>query len=384
VQVILHVLAALPLLIWLYLLLARGRFWQVSKWLPLAVSQSRAPARVVAIIPARDEALVIGDTVKSLLRQELEGTLDVIVVDDASTDGTASAAVEAAHALGTGERLQVLAGMPLPPGWTGKLWAMSQGVVAAQARKPDYLLLTDADVHHGSGNVASLLQIAQSQSCDLVSFMVRLSVATVAEKLLIPAFVFFFFLLYPPAAIASARARTAGAAGGCMLLRPEALSRIGGLQAIRSELIDDCALARAVKASGGSVRLALTDNAHSTRRYGSFGDVGAMISRSAFYQLRHAWWLLLGTLVGLGLSYALPVVLLFSDDVVARLLGAGAWLIMSLCYLSMVRFYRLPLLLSLSLPVVAAFYAAATVHSALCYWTRRGGRWKGRLQDVRV
>ena len=380
---IVHVLAAVPLLIWIYLLWAHGGFWRVSASLAAPAPLPPTPARVVAVIPARDEADVIGDTVRSLLRQQSVSSLHVIVVDDASSDGTAAAAAAAAHSAGADDRLTIVSGQPLPAGWTGKLWAMSQGVTAAAAFEPDYLLLTDADIHHDSGNVASLLAIAQSQSSDLVSFMVELSVATLAERALIPAFVFFFFLLYPPRATASPRARTAGAAGGCMLVRPEALERIGGLQSIRSELIDDCALARAIKRTGGAVRLALTRTAHSTRLYGSFGDVGRMISRSAFYQLKHSGIVLAGTILGLGVVYLLPPLLLLSSDPVCRVLGAAAWLLMSACYVPMVRFYRRSLFWSLGLPLVATFYAGATLHSALQYATRRGGSWKGRVQDVR-
>ncbi len=384
---IVHVLAAVPLLIWIYLLGAHGGFWRVS--ISLARSGPKedldppGSARVVAVIPARDEADVIADTVRSLLNQRGAGALQVIVVDDASTDGTADLAREAARALGCAERLTVVGGLPLPAGWTGKLWAMSQGVAAALERQPEFLLLTDADIHHDPGNVASLLDIARAAPCDLVSFMVRLSVATPAEKALIPAFVYFFFMLYPPRATASRRSRTAGAAGGCMLVRPQALARMGGIASIRSELIDDCALALAIKRAGGPVRLALTDTAHSTRQYGSFADVGRMISRSAFYQLRHSWLLLTGTIVGLGIIFVMPPLLLLSRDPWCRTLGVGAWLLMTVSYLPIVRFYRRSLLWSLTLPAMATFYAAATLHSAWRYLTRRGGNWKGRVQDVR-
>jgi hopene-associated glycosyltransferase HpnB len=381
--VIVHVLAAVPLLVWVYLLVAHGGFWRVSKSLAPACVGPADDVSVVAVIPARDEVDVIGDTVLSLLRQDGVASIQVIVVDDASTDGTAAAAETAARSIGAAGRLTVIAGQPLPPGWTGKMWAVSQGIAAAADRRPVFLLLTDADIHHDPNNVSSLVAIARSQSCDLVSFMVKLSVVTLAEKALIPAFVFFFFLLYPPQATASARARTAGAAGGCMLVRPEAMRRIGGIAAIRSELIDDCALARAIKQSGGGVRLALTSTARSTRQYGSFGDVGSMVSRSAFYQLRHSWVLLGLTMVGLGFIYVLPPMLLLSADPVCRWMGGATWLLMTLCYLSMVRFYGRSWLWSLTLPAVAVFYAGATLHSAVRYLMRRGGSWKGRVQDAR-
>jgi len=384
VRVIVHALAAVPIFIWLYLLLARRGFWRVSRSLPSLAPGDQFPARVVAVIPARDEAPVIADTVHSLLQQKLVGALQVLVVDDGSTDATARIALQAAAALNASERLTIIAGSPLPAGWTGKLWAMSQGIAAAAVLKPDYLLLTDADIHHDADNVAALVASARAHGCDLVSSMVELSVSTAAEKCLIPAFVFFFFMLYPPRAIASARSRVAGAAGGCMLVRPEALARIGGLQSIGSELIDDCALARAVKHSGGAIRLGLTRSARSTRQYGSFGEIGRMISRSAFYQLHHSWALLAVTVIGLGLTYLLPPLLLLSADPISMALGAAAWIAMSLSYVPMVRFYRLSLLWSVCLPAIAVFYAGATLHSALQYLLRRGGSWKGRVQDVRA
>jgi hopene-associated glycosyltransferase HpnB len=379
-------LAAVPLLIWMYLLLARAAFWRVD--LPLASTASSAArlepsCSVVAVIPARDEAAVIGDTVQSLLRQQFGGTLHIIVVDDGSTDDTAAVARHAAAAAGGADRLTVLSGAALVDGWTGKLWAMDQGVAASTAWTPDYLLLTDADIHHEPGNVAALVATAQAQQCDLVSSMVELSVQSVAEKCLIPAFVFFFFMLYPPRAVASARSRVAAAAGGCMLVRPVALMRMGGLQRIRAELIDDCALARAIKDTGGAIRLGLTRTARSTRQYGSFADVGHMISRSAFYQLRHSWLLLLITIAGLGITYLLPPLLLLAGDPISRALGGAAWLLMTICYLPMVRFYRRSPWWSLCLPGIALFYALATLHSALQYLLRRGGHWKGRVQDVR-
>lgn len=380
---ILHVLAALPLLTWVYLLVARNAFWRVGVSLSLLCAPPAArAARVVAVIPARDEAPVIGDTVRSLLGQELNGTLHIIVVDDGSADGTADAARQAASQLNAADRLTVLPGLPLPSQWTGKLWAMNQGVAAALAQQPDFLLLTDADIHHEPGNLAALLATAERHRCDLVSSMVELSVETPAEKALIPAFVFFFFLLYPPRAVASPRSRVAAAAGGCMLVRPEALTRIGGLERIRAQLIDDCALAGAIKGAGGAIRLGLTRTARSTRQYGSFEEVGRMISRSAFYQLRHSWGLLLLTTLGLGLTYLLPPLLLLSSDPLAMTLGAAAWLLMAVSYAPIVHFYRRSPLWSLCLPAIALFYALATVHSALQYLLRRGGHWKGRVQDA--
>lgn len=383
-----HLAAAAPLVVWLYLLLARGGFWRVSRALgpqprSRAGAAGSAGRRLVAVVPARNEAGGIGKAVRSLLAQTLAPPLHVIVVDDGSTDGTAEEARRAAAEAGAGERLTVLPGTPPPPGWTGKLWAMSQGVTASAARNPDFLLLTDADIEYAPGEVAALADRAETERLDLVSLMVRLSTATLAERCLIPAFVFFFFKLYPPAWVASPRSATAGAAGGCMLIRPASLARAGGLAAIRGCIIDDCALARAVKSSGGRIRLGLARQTRSLRMYGSFAEIGAMISRTAFNQLRHSHLVLAATLLGLAVTYLAPPLLLLTREPAMMSLGAAAWLLMIVCYLPMVRFYRVSSLYALILPAVALFYAAATVHSVIQYAAGRGGRWKGRAQDVR-
>lgn len=373
---LLTIIAATPLLIWIYLLAARGGFWLVSK--PLASARGSASVcqpmeqRIVAVIPARNEAAVIGPAVSSLLQQNVS----VVVVDDASSDGTADVAKAA------GRSVTVIQGQPLPPGWTGKLWALSQGVTHALTLAPDYLLFTDADIEHGPNSIAELAAIAEAQNCDLASFMVRLSCNKCPEKALIPAFVYFFLLLYPPRWIVSNRFNTAGAAGGCILIRPRALERIGGLAAIRSEIIDDCALARSVKRSGGRIWMGLTAATRSIRSYESFAEIARMISRTAFNQLHHSALLLLCALVALFFTYLLPPILLLAGSGVPRVLGATAWLLMSIGYFPMLRFYRRSPAWSLALPAVALFYAGATIHSAIQYWRGLGGEWKGRVQDV--
>lgn len=377
-----HALAAANLAVWLYLLLCRAQFWRMREQLAAEPAAPIPERSIAVIIPARDEADLIGDTIEALLRQTYRGPLHVVLVDDGSNDGTAEVATRAAQQSQAAGRLTVLRSAPLPSGWSGKLWAMSQGVAAVAALDPDYLLFTDADIHHEPAAVAALVAHAEAAQIDLTSCMVELRVETLAERALVPAFVFLFFMLYPPAWIARSTARTAAAAGGCMLMRPRALAALGGLDAIRGELIDDCALARATKASGGRIWLGLTRLSRSTRPYGSFGAVGRMVSRTAFNQLRHSYLLLLATLLGLGITYVLPPVLLASGDPWSVGGGAAAWLLMSLAYSPTVRFYRLRLPWILSLPVVAIFYAAATLQSALQYARRRGGLWKGRLQDV--
>ena len=336
----------------------------------------------MAVVPARDEAEFIGETVRTLLRQDLSSPLRIIVVDDNSSDGTSYAAKAAAQEIGAGHLLTVIEGQPLAPGWTGKLWAVSQGVALAETFQPDYFLLTDADIRHAPHSIRSLLAVAEQRSCDLASYMVKLATDTTAEKMLIPAFVYFFLQLYPPKWIAHRRMRTAGAAGGCMLIRPEALRRIGGIAAIRQEVIDDCALAKAVKRNGGALWMGLTDTAQSLRSYGGFAGVGAMISRSAFSQLRHSALLLVLTMIGLFTTYLLGPLLLFTGRAVPMIGGGAAWLLMSLSYLPMARLYKRPALWCVSLPIIATFYAGATLHSAWRYWRGKGGLWKGRVQDV--
>lgn len=325
---------------------------------------------IVAIIPARNEAACIGQAVDSLA-----GT-PVIVVDDNSADATG----EIARKHGA----TVISGRPLPPGWTGKLWAVSQGVEAAAADHPDYLLLTDADIVHGPGVVTALATKAATEGYDLVSLMALLRTESFAEKALIPAFVFFFLMLYPPSWIENPKRRTAGAAGGCIVIRREALERIGGIAAIRGELIDDCALARAVKRSGGRVWLGLTRDTRSIREYGGFGEIWRMISRTAFTQLNYSALLLCGTIAGLSVAFVLPPALALTFRPAASLAGLAGWLAMSIAYAPMLRFYRRSLLWAPALPLIAIFYAGATIDSAIRYWTGRGGMWKGRAQAVKT
>lgn len=349
---------------------------------------------IAAVIPARNEADVIGRAVDSLLRQHptlspkdgekdgasVSNSIHVFVVDDNSSDGTADAAQDAAH--DKPDSVTIISGRPLPVGWSGKLWAVQQGVEQALKLRPDFLLLTDADIEHDPYNVAQLIVIGEGGGCDLTSFMVKLHCRSFAEKLLIPAFVFFFFMLYPPAWIRNSRRKTAGAAGGCMLVRPAALERIGGLAAIRGEIIDDCALAQAIKTSGGQVFLGAAADTHSVRPYDSFSEIERMIARTAFNQLKHSFWLLFGTVIGMLLIYVLPLALICSGSANLALIGATAFVLMCCSYLPMVRFYGLSPGWAMTLPFSATFYTIATIHSALKYWRGRGGEWKGRAQDA--
>jgi hopene-associated glycosyltransferase HpnB len=371
--------AALTVVIWSYLALARGAFWRTKNAKAAASDKAGFSGSVVAVVPARNEAELIGPVITCLLNQSV--AMPVILVDDESTDGTADVARRAAEYAEKADALIVIQSKPLPPGWTGKLWAMHQGIERARAFNPAWLMLADADVQHSADTVADLGLIASHGPYDLVSFMVKLHCESLPEKLLIPAFVYFFFMLYPPAWIRDTRSSTAGAAGGCMLVRAETLERSGGLESIRGAVIDDCSLARLLKQHGGRLWLGLTDQIHSLRRYETFSDVEHMVSRTAFNQLKHSSLLLLGTIAGMVLTYLAPPLLLLAGDRLAIVMGAAAWAAMTMTYSAMVRYYRLNPAWALTLPLAALFYLGATMHSAVKYWSGSGGDWKGRVQD---
>jgi hopene-associated glycosyltransferase HpnB len=363
--------------IWMYLIAFRGTFWRIE--LEDRTLITGPPRSVVAVIPARDEAEVIGGAVSSLLTQDYGGRLHIIVVDDHSQDGTSAVAREAAEAAGAGNRVTVVAAGPMPSGWTGKLWAMRQGTAIATEMRPHYLLLTDADIVHAVGNLRRLVARAEAGRYDLVSLMVRLHCRGVWERLLVPAFVFFFFKLYPPRWVADSARDIAAAAGGCMLLRASTLTRVGGVESIRHELIDDCALARRVKAVG-RVWLGIAEETQSVRPYGSWRPLWDMISRCAFAQLGYSVAILAALLAMMGLTYLAPPLLLLSRSPLAMALGGTAWLAMAASFVPTLRFYRCSLLVAPLLPAIALFYMAATLGSAVQFWRGRGGAWKGRFQ----
>jgi hopene-associated glycosyltransferase HpnB len=375
------------LAIWVYLVFLRGAFWRVQSFDDdkHSVGALNAWPSVVAVVPARNEAETIAQTVSSLVQQDYPGKFSVVVVDDHSTDGTATLALQAAALAVAADRVAVHSAAELPAGWTGKLWALNEGVrsagLALAQREPlEFFWFTDADIVHAPDTLTRLVSRAQSESLDLTSLMVLLQARTLPERLLIPPFLYFFLMLYPPRWIAYAKARTAGAAGGCILLRRSALEAIGGLAAIRGEVIDDCALALAVKNTGAKIWMGLTRESVSLRSYGSFHEIRDMIARTAFTQLRYSGLLLMGTLAGMLLTYVVPVALLFVNNLPARMLSLVTWLLMSVSFLPTVRFYQLSLFWAPFLPVAAAFYSYATWLSAARFWLGRGGQWKGRSQ----
>jgi hopene-associated glycosyltransferase HpnB len=311
-------------------------------------------------------------------------------VDDGSSDGTAAIARQTAAASpsptlpgarGTerADRLDVVAGRPLPTGWTGKLWAVSQGIEVAGRLAPDYFLLSDADIVYAPDALTSLVARAQASGLVLTSLMVKLRCESLAERALIPAFIFFFEMLYPFAWINRAQAATAGAAGGCMLVRADTLREAGGIAAIRNALIDDCALAGILKAHG-PIWLGLTQRAHSIRPYPAFEDIRRMVARSAYAQLRYSPLLLAGVLTGMGVTYLAPPLFALFGTGWVRILGLAAWLLMAITFQPTLRFYRVSPLWGIGLPAIAFCYTLFTLDSALQFWRGKGGLWKGRVQ----
>ena len=372
-------IATIPLVIWIYLFFFRGNFWNLREDASEPKPLDRWP-RVMAIVPARNEAQTIARSVASLAKQDYPGEFSIIVVDDHSEDATAALAISAAEESGATSRVTVHSAADLPQGWTGKVWAMNEGARAVSDRAPEFFWFTDADIEHAPDTLRRLVSSAETDSLALASLMVLLQAKTFPERLLIPPFLYFFLMLYPPQWIADPKARTAGAAGGCILLRRSALERIGGLAAIRSEVIDDCALARVIKKSGGKIWMGLTRSSVSIRSYGSFSEIRDLIARTAFTQLGYSAFLLLATLVALFSTYVLPWISFFQGDDPAWFLAATAASLMSVSFGVTVRFYNLSFLWALTLPFAAIFYGYATCLSAVRYWLGRGGQWKGRSQ----
>jgi len=375
-------LAAIPLAIWIYLLLARGNFWQIHEEDIQPQPLANWP-RVAAVVPARNEAGTIAQTVSSLAKQDYPGEFSIVVIDDHSEDGTGALARKAAAESGAAERIAIHSVADLPPGWTGKLWALNEGAEAASDGKPDFLWFTDADVVHAPDTLKRLVFRAEKDSLDLASLMVLLQARTFPERLLIPPFLYFFLLLYPPRWIADPNANTAGAAGGCILLRRNVLAPIGGFASIRGEMIDDCALARAVKSRSGRIWMGLTRTSVSLRSYGSFAEIRDMIARTAFTQLHYSLVLLILALTGLFTTFLLAWILFFAYPGEAWLLVDTVIALMTASFLVTVRFYNLSAAWALTLPVAAIFYGYATCVSAVRYWLGRGGQWKGRVQAGR-
>jgi len=374
--------SAFPLAIWIYLLAARGSFWRLSED-KIEPRRLENWPRVAAVVPARNEAATISQAISSLAKQDYPGEFSIVVVDDHSEDGTATLAQKAANESGASRRVRIHTAAPLASGWTGKLWALNEGLQLAASQLPEFLWFTDADIEHAPDTLRRLVFRAERDSLDLVSLMVLLQTKTSPERLLIPPFLYFFLMLYPPRWIADPNASTAAAAGGCILLRRNVLAPIGGIASIRGEVIDDCALARAVKSRGGRIWMGLTRASVSLRSYGTFAEIRDLIARTAFTQLHYSFLLLVLALAGLFTTFLLPWVLFFAYPGEAWLLVDTAIALMVATFLVTVRLYNLSAAWALTLPFAAAFYGYATWLSAVRYWLGRGGQWKGRAQAPR-
>jgi len=376
------IIAAIALAIWVYLIAGRGEFWRTPKFDDLAPAPGfmNWPS-IAVVVPARDEAAGVGRCVTSILSQPYPGTLSMVLVDDQSQDGTAQLADEAAAAIGASDRLTVLSGRPLPSGWTGKLWAVKQGLTLVEGRstQPDYVLLTDADIVYSGDVLMRLVARAQNERLAMTSVMAKLRCESFAEKYLIPAFIFFFEMLYPFAWVRNPARATGAAAGGCILARWDALKNAGGIDAIRGSLIDDCALGARLKTQG-PVWLGVSQNVISVRASETVGEVGQMISRSAYAQLRYSPAVLIGTIVGMVIVYLAPVAIALLGHGLAAVFAATAWLLMALAFLPTLRYYGQPVLWGPALPAIALAYMVFTVNSALQHFQGRGGMWKGRAQ----
>ena len=375
---IIFTLAAAALAVWLYLVFAHGGFWLCRERDDGAPPPPAIWPPVTIVVPARNEADAIAQSIASLLGQDYPA-LSVVLLDDDSDDGTADIARRAAANLGAADRLAIVTSRILPAGWTGKLWSVKQGIAAATANSPKYLLLTDADIVHAGDTVRWLVAHAEAHALVLASLTAKWRCDNLAERFHIPAFIFFFQMLYPFRWVNRPDRKTAGAAGGCMLLRADALAAAGGIDVIRDALIDDCALAAALKRQG-PIWLGLTERVHSIRPYTSWGDIRRMVARSAYAQLHYSPLMLIGTVAGMTLTYLVPPAMALFATGWAQVFGIAAWLLMALAFQPTLRFYRVSPLWGLALPAITFLYVLYTLDSAYQYAAGKGGTWKGRVQ----
>ncbi len=381
-------IALLSLVIWIYLVAGRGQFWRTQPVM-LDRAQLIAPTSMVwpavaIVIPARNEAAMLPQTLVPLLNQDYPGTCTIYLVDDQSDDGTGAIAQEFAIA-NPGIACKIIQSQPLPPGWTGKLWALHQGLAAAAAS--DYVLLTDADICHDRASLRYLVLKAETEQRDLVSLMVQLRCESFWERLLIPAFVFFFAKLYPFSWVNQPDRATAAAAGGCSLVRRSALDEIGGIAALKDALIDDCTLAAKIKhrdrpTNQHRIWLGLTTEIRSLRPYDDLASIWNMVARTAYTQLNYSPLLLLGTIVGMGLVYLVAPI-----GIIYGLIFQQWWILgitiatyglMTIAYRPTIQFYRCAGIYALALPLIGLMYNLMTIDSARRHWQGKGGQWKGR------
>lgn len=382
------ILAIISLLIWIYLIFFRGQFWYCNQYLKTNINCHSYP-KVTVIIPARNEADVLPISLNSLLQQTYQGEYNIILVDDQSEDETQVIAEQIAQKLDKSDYLTVIQGTTLPQGWSGKLWAINQGIEYAKNHfKSDYFLLTDADINHDLNNLNQLVAKAEKENLDLVSLMVLLRTKSWWEKWLIPAFIFFFQKLYPFPLVNNPKSQVAAAAGGCILIQTEALMRIGGIESLKQTLIDDCTLAKLVKDTlppHRSIWLGLTKTTTSLREYSTLKPIWDMVARTAFTQLNYSILLLIGTLIGMFLTYLIVpigfVIGMVNGNLPLSFICLIVWLLMSLSYFPTIKFYELSPISIFSLPVIAFLYSLMTIDSAIRHWQGKGGQWKGRVYN---
>ncbi len=375
-------IALMSCLVWLYLAMLRGGFWRADvrdTSAQNAQQEIEAWPRIGVVIPARNEVDVLGESLRSVLQLRYAGELSIVVVDDHSHDGTGALARRLADERAALHHVSVISATALPDGWTGKLWAIHQGIEHLERAidPPAFILLTDADICYTEGTLSFLVAKATQENLSLTSLMAKLRCDSDAERLLIPAFIFFFQMLYPFPWVADRGRKTAAAAGGCMLIRRSALAEAGGVEAIRSALIDDCSLARNLKRRG-AVWLGLTDRVSSLRAYPALADIRHMVVRTAYAQLLFSPTLLVLTVVSMSITFLAPPLLLLLGPATAKLLALAAWVTMTLLFQPTLRFYRVSAWYGLALPVIAALYLMFTLESAYQCIRGRGGAWKGR------
>lgn len=388
-------IAGTSLIAWLVLVFGRYGYWKTKE--KLTPEEEYGPSgewpSVSAVIPARDEAKVLPETLPSVLNQDYPGELKIVFVDDDSEDGTAGVARDLGQRTDSEDRLEIVNGDPTPEGWSGKVWALQQGYERAQDLNPDLIWLTDADINHASAALKKLTSKLVSEELDLVSIMADLRTDTFWEKLLIPSFVYFFKSLYPFSRVNDPETDLAAAAGGCILVRSSALDDVDGFRRLRDAIIDDCSLARALKDEGKKLWLGLSHMSKSYRSYGNLGEIWKTISRSAFSQLNYSPLLLFGTVIGMVFLFLAPPAglalgltglangvcgLSSPHSLVLTLLGGLAWLVQAFSFQPILSWYGLSPYYGLLAPLGGFLYTLMTVDSAISWWTGRGSRWKGR------
>ena len=359
-------------LIWLAVLAAPWQPWRTREVMEAdETGTDEDLSQVTAVIPARNEAAVIRSTLEALQRQGRG--LRVLLIDDGSTDGTAQAAMESAIPL-----LKIVPGKPLPDGWIGKVWALEQGTLRVST---PLTLLLDADIGLRPGILAALLSKQRKEEIDFLSIMATPSLNGFWERLLMPAYVFFFKLLYPFALSNHSAMPVAAGAGGCVLLETSLIGRIGGLGCIKNAIIDDCALARAVKRAKARTWIGLSQGVHSVRPYGGFGAIWNMVARTAFTQLRYSIILLALCSMLMVLAFISPLITLFSQHPTARLVSLSATMMMVIAYIPILRYYRLSPVWAMFTPVIGLLYLSMTWASAIRFWKGIRSEWKGRAYE---